>query len=170
MSTHTVPLFWGYTISDTGVVKYEGTERALAKYDKKPYTIKSRPHINTGYSQVLLTDPHSNRQRSYYVHRLVAHAFCVNPRPDIFNQVDHIDGNPKNNFKNNLRWVNRALNMINLTKAKNAYYNKRWKKWLSKVRGVKLGWFATEEEAMARSRAHRVDLFTKKYAELTCNA
>ena len=168
MSIHTVPLFWGYTISDTGVVKYEGTERAFAKLHKKPFTVK--PFSSTGgYLQVNLTNPHNGSRGYYYVHRLVAHAFCVNPRPDIFDQVDHIDGDPNNNFKNNLRWVNRALNMINLTKAKNAYYYKRWKKWLSKVRGVKLGWFATEEEAMARSRAHRVDLFTKKYAELTCN-
>ena len=46
MITHTVPLFWGYTISDDGVVKYEGAERVVAKYNVKPFTVK--PYITRG--------------------------------------------------------------------------------------------------------------------------
>jgi len=39
------------------------------------------------------------------VHRLVAEAFVKNPRPDIFDLVDHIDHNKSNNHCTNLRWV-----------------------------------------------------------------
>ena len=46
-------------------------------------------------------------------HRLVATAFCLNPRPDIFIQVDHIDQCTHNNHANNLRWLNNQLNHLN---------------------------------------------------------
>lgn len=46
-----------------------------------------------------------------YVHRLVAEHFIANPKPDIYNQVNHIDGNKNNNCVNNLEWCNSKLNM-----------------------------------------------------------
>ena len=48
------------------------------------------------------------------IHRLVANAFVKNPRPDIFDMVDHIDGNPSNNHYTNLRWVDSELNAANI--------------------------------------------------------
>ena len=160
-------LFWGYTININGEIRYEGDKRPNATYNKKPYVVKPYKN-NKGYLRVQLWDPNGDR-RWYLVHRLLAIKFVGNPRPDIFNTVDHIDGDPLNNSIFNLRWVNRELNMLNLTKAKNAYYNKRWKKWQARVRGVTLGWFSTEAEAMERSRSHRRELFTQRYNELTNN-
>jgi hypothetical protein len=55
------------------------------------------PHT-TGYLRVAL-----GRGTHRYVHRLVAAAF--HPNPDDLPQVDHIDGNRKNNSAANLRWV-----------------------------------------------------------------
>lgn len=55
-----------------------------------------------------------NPPRGLYLHRVVADATCYNPRPDIFDTVDHIDGNPKNNHPSNLRWVNQHLNSNSL--------------------------------------------------------
>ena len=50
----------------------------------------------------------------YYMHRIVCDACVPNPRPDLFDVVDHIDGKSKNNNPKNLRWVNQHLNNNNL--------------------------------------------------------
>ncbi len=55
------------------------------------------------------------KSRKVYVHRLVLETFS-HPnkyRSDIYNEVDHIDGNKDNNNLSNLRWVNRKLNLCN---------------------------------------------------------
>jgi len=51
-----------------------------------------------------------------YIHRLLANVFVHNPCPNIFDRVDHIDRNTRNNAISNLRWVNHRLNMINTNK------------------------------------------------------
>lgn len=57
----------------------------------------------TGYMRVSL-----GRNNHRYVHRLVAEAFL--PNPDGLPQVDHIDGDRKNNRLENLRWVTARQN------------------------------------------------------------
>ena len=52
-----------------------------------------------------------NAQKRLYLHRIVADATVYNPRPDIFDFVDHIDGDTKNNDPSNLRWLNHHLNV-----------------------------------------------------------
>ena len=59
----------------------------------------------TGYMRVSL-----GRNNHRYVHRLVAEAFL--PNPNAFPQVDHIDGDRKNNRLDNLRWVSVRQNAI----------------------------------------------------------
>jgi len=73
--------------------------------------------------------------------------------------VDHIDRNPLNNRKNNLRSVTNRENSQNITKYKNktskyvgVYYDKRAGKWSSRIHGlhgerINLGYYFTEEEA-----------------------
>ena len=47
-------------------------------------------------------------------HHLVALAFVVNPRPDLFDRIDHKDGNKLNNHAENLRFVTHQLNLLNI--------------------------------------------------------
>ena len=67
------------------------------------------------------------------VHRLVAKTFLKNPRPDIFDQVDHIDGNPQNNHVTNLRWVNHRLNQLNKPKIDNSRFIKLYQELTGKL-------------------------------------
>ena len=46
-----------------------------------------------------------------YVHRAVALAFVPNPAPNVYNCVDHIDGDKMNNRADNLQWVTRVENI-----------------------------------------------------------
>lgn len=52
------------------------------------------------YGVVTFTE--NSKQKPYYVHRLVAEAFCENPNN--YPQVSHLDGNMSNNIPSNLKW------------------------------------------------------------------
>lgn len=83
-----------YEVSDQGQVKNIKTQRMLKPYDK-----------GNGYLEVLLNG------EKLYVHKLVAEYFVDNP--DGLKMVDHIDRNPQNNKKDNLRYVTHSQNMRN---------------------------------------------------------
>ena len=53
------------------------------------------------------------RNRQIYLHQLIADACVYNPRPDLFNVVDHINGVRTDNRPCNLRHVNNHINMNN---------------------------------------------------------
>lgn len=67
-------------------------------------------------------------------------------------EIDHIDGDGRNNTHTNLRLVDRSTNMHN-QKCKGYHWDKRAKKWQAqiKVAGKKkhLGYFDSQEEARA---------------------
>lgn len=74
---------------------------------------------DNGYLFVRLSKGNKKTTKSFYVHRLVASAFIPNSNP-FYNQIDHIDGDKKNNVVDNLRWVNQSININNpITKAQN---------------------------------------------------
>jgi hypothetical protein len=86
-----------YLISDTGVVTSVRSGNRILTPDS------NSPH---GYVRVGLFN--GITQIKYAVHRLVALVFI--PNPENKPQVNHIDGNKKNNLVSNLEWVTASEN------------------------------------------------------------
>lgn len=92
-----------------------GTVKCYASVDGKVYrslangNIKEvKPHYRPkdGYGLVVLkTD---KGRKPFYVHRCVCSAFKIKDKPD----VNHIDGNKRNNHISNLEWVTKKENML----------------------------------------------------------
>ena len=59
-----------------------------------------------GYCRIQLTAP--GVKRSMFVHRIVAEAFI--PNPDLKPEVNHKDGDKRNNFVGNLEWATESEN------------------------------------------------------------
>jgi hypothetical protein len=87
-----------YEVSNTGVVRNKRTKK------------EKKPNINEkGYEmvRVYVKTGVSYKRR---VHRLVADAFI--PNPEDKPQVNHIDGNKRNNEVSNLEWATNKENCI----------------------------------------------------------
>lgn len=95
-----------YQVSNLGRVK------SILRSDKY-YSSKGRiltPEKSTlGYLRVCLYSQSIPKRQ--FIHRLVAQTFI--PNPDNKPQIDHIDGNPSNNNRSNLRWVTAKENVNN---------------------------------------------------------
>lgn len=71
-------------------------------------------------------DLYKNSKRTrVYVHKLVATHFLENPNE--YNEIDHIDGNPKNNHFKNLKWCTHKENMNNPNTIWKYKYNNKGK-------------------------------------------
>jgi len=87
-------LFSGYTIREGGVV--------TSRFGREIKAQKS----SSGYLRVELWQ--NGIGKKYLVHRLLAQAFI--PNPDEKPQVNHIDGDKRNNALSNLEWVTQSEN------------------------------------------------------------
>ena len=67
-----------YEINEKGIVRSKKTKKELRYWE-----------TTTGYNTVSLC--HNNKQKTYYIHRLMANNFLDNPKN--YNEVNHIDGN-----------------------------------------------------------------------------
>jgi len=81
-----------YVVSDRGRVRSLHTGEILKAYKN-----------NSGYLTVTLYNESVGTQ--CYIHRLVAKEFVANKDVTLCDQVNHIDGNKKNNDCKNLEWV-----------------------------------------------------------------
>jgi hypothetical protein len=107
----------GYWVSNYGeIISYR--KGNTKKLDNIPVLLKYRNSSSRkgkNYYSVQLN------KKNYYIHRLVASAFILNPENK--NQVNHIDNNPKNNRVDNLEWVTQSENMIHSLNFKSNYEN-----------------------------------------------
>lgn len=96
-----------YSVSSFGNVRANWSDVPQRNKDVRvriEKTVILRPYLHTtGYWRINL-----GRKNRHYVHRLIAKAFIENlsDKP----QVDHIDGDRKNNQITNLRWVSAKEN------------------------------------------------------------
>lgn len=100
-----------YRVSDRGRVWSKGFEKPRAgggTFRRKPGILKQADG-SEGYPRVSLAVP-GEGIKNYQVSRLVCEAFH-GPAPEGKPFVLHGDGNPLNNFKDNLRWGSPADNM-----------------------------------------------------------
>lgn len=71
-----------------------------------PEKIRTLSIDKDGYYRLSLSK--NNKRKNYFVHRLVALAFLDNPNN--YKTVNHIDGNKKNCFLENLEWASFSQN------------------------------------------------------------
>jgi hypothetical protein len=121
-------------------------------------TIKAKKKIKTsrsdGRESVSLTN-HSGQQNTYLVHRVIALVFLGYPLDQKEFDVDHKDGDPRNNNSSNLRLVTRSQNLANRTKPLSntsgfvGVYaaGQRWSAMIRKGKLHYLGAFSSKEAA-----------------------
>lgn len=101
-------IFPSYYISNFGNIKHDNN------------FLKKCIHSN-GYEQVNIRI--GNKYVTKLIHRLVAAAFI--PNPDNKPCIDHIDGNKRNNYVSNLRWVTPVENANNIITKKRSIENRK---------------------------------------------
>ena len=120
-----------YQVSNCGRVK--SLSRFVERKGQPPTYLSERiisTHIHKGYKIVHLYS--NNKEKTFSVHRLVASAFI--PNPNNFPHIDHINTIRIDNRVENLRWVNRSMNMMNeITHKKRSEY---WKEKTKKGKNV----------------------------------
>jgi hypothetical protein len=78
-----------------------------------------KPH-HTGYIFVRVD------KNKYALHRIIAYTFIENKNPDLFNVVNHIDGNKTNNLASNLEWTDiKGNNKHNHVAGLIKYFNRK---------------------------------------------
>ena len=85
---------------------YSVSNYGRVRNNKTGYILKP---LKVGFGYVVVELWNKNGPKSKKIHRLVAEAFL--PNPDKKPQVNHIDGNKKNNRLDNLEWVTASENM-----------------------------------------------------------
>jgi hypothetical protein len=90
----TIPGFPNYKIDEHGVVYGPQKGRLNFHYNEK------------GYQHAFL---YNGKRRCLKVHRIVAELYVENPNN--YTEVNHIDGNKKNNHYTNLEWCSRSENV-----------------------------------------------------------
>ena len=93
-----------YEVSNKGNVY--SVERMDALGREQGGRVLKTKYNNRGYLMVSLYK--NGKQKTRYIHRLVAGAFI--PNPNGYSEINHRDENKVNNYANNLEWCTREYN------------------------------------------------------------
>lgn len=149
-------------VNRRGVIKYPERKYVHAvggkKYNKtrEEKVLKQTPAgYKKRYLGTCVKNLETGKQKTLLIHRAVALAFIPNPKK--LPQVHHIDGNQKNNYVDNLEWIDNHSNSREYThrmpkkgfrkfvnKSGNIYYSSKMN-----IYGVQysLGYFKSKKEA-----------------------
>ena len=110
-----IPQFAGrYSVSNYGEIKSNDYKIYHNGKKENPHSQivkgkKLKQSYNKDYARIRLINNNGER-KNYLVHRIVAEIFVPNPQSKQY--VNHIDGNKKNNYFENLEWVTASENAI----------------------------------------------------------
>jgi len=135
---------------------YSVSSLGNVRNDKTGFILK--PSVGSfGYLRVCLYG--YLKKKDLRIHRLVGLAFIENPNN--YRELDHINGDKKNNSVSNLRWCSRQVNVANASKYTKGEYSSKYRgvwfhakngSWCSSVinegKKTHLGSFRTEKEAV----------------------
>lgn len=98
-----------YEVSNTGKIRSITRTIIMKNGQSRTYKgeMKSLTETNQGYLRVSLYK--DNKQKTFFVHRLVAMAFL--PNPNNYSIINHKDENPLNNNVDNLEWCTQEYNV-----------------------------------------------------------
>lgn len=128
-----IPGLPGYEISIYGDVYFKGD---VSGRKRRPSGICVQHRNRLGYYIV-----HING-KIYYVHRLLAITYIENPENK--KEIDHIDGNPRNNSLDNLRWATHKENLNNSVSVERERISHMGKE--SNIKGRKKVWIDKEKK------------------------
>lgn len=115
----------------TGLYEVSNYGRVRNKKQK----LKRSSIKENGYMTVILWK--NNKEKNFYVHRLVATMFIENDNPIEKTQVNHKDFNRQNNSVENLEWVSHKENMQHAFNADEEHGNERRHRISETVKGSK---------------------------------
>lgn len=104
----TIASFPDYEASPDGIIRSKERVRNFGKQKRVVRSQEIQPFDHSaGYSCVKLS--RDRKKINQYVHRLIALTFI--PNPESLLEVNHKDGDRKNNRADNLEWVSRKDNL-----------------------------------------------------------
>ena len=115
---------------------------------------------NKGYAKINKyhgVKPNGKPNNKYY---MMLHSYIMNSRE----QIDHIDRNPLNNQRSNLRFCTHSQNQANKNKKAKGYsYNTNRKKYIARIqinnKQIYIGGYNTQEEAHKAYTIKKRELF-----------
>ncbi len=110
-----IPRLNGYEASNLGRIRsIDRVIEGISRWDISSTRIYNQPGkiislIDNGNGYLYFTSSIKGKRKNYYVHRAIAEAFLDNI--NLYDEINHKDGNKKNNNIENLEWCSHLQNL-----------------------------------------------------------